>query len=267
MHKWLGITHSDSESDSSSGEEDIFSESFDDEKLKKASSYAENIAARTWGLSHRDKAGLSEGSLALTQDVSVLFQEELGQQRRVWDCALVLSKFLTHPDYFAPDFFHGKHVIELGCGIGVPGLSAALLGAKQVLLTDMAIAVPWIQVNITKNRLDDTVRAAGLMWGPQAACITGDTPFDVILCSDLIYGDTELAQLLLQTIAALSHASTLVVFAHEARFAGNQGRYFLDTIASTHAVDVVPFDAQDPTYRSTNIHIHLLSPREVSHEA
>jgi 2-polyprenyl-3-methyl-5-hydroxy-6-metoxy-1,4-benzoquinol methylase len=35
------------------------------------------------------------------------------------------------------DFYCGKRVLELGCGIGVPGLSAALLGAKEVVLTDM----------------------------------------------------------------------------------------------------------------------------------
>lgn len=34
-------------------------------------------------------------------------------------------------------YFKGKRVIELGCGIGVPGLAAAVLGAQEVVLTDM----------------------------------------------------------------------------------------------------------------------------------
>ncbi|CAK4077144.1 unnamed protein product [Aphanomyces euteiches] len=261
MHKWLGITHSDSEPDeSSSGEEDIFTDTFDRERVERAKQYADNIAARPWGLSHRDSAGLSDGRLKLTDDLNVVFQEELGQQRRVWDCALVLSKFLTHSEYFPPGFFQGKRVIELGCGIGVPGLSAARLGAKQVVLTDMDLAVPWIQVNIAKNNLSDTVEAMGLMWGPDS-CTKAGGPFDIILCSDLIYGDTELALLLISTISQLSYPSTVVIFAHEARYAGNQGRFFLDEIASSHDVDPVPFDLLDTTYRSTNIFVHLIRQR------
>ncbi|RQM17467.1 hypothetical protein B5M09_007261 [Aphanomyces astaci] len=102
MHKWLGITHSDSEDDSSSSDDDLIDATFDESKRVKAQAYADNIAARSWGLSHRDKAGLSGGQLALTADVTVHFQEELGQQRRVWDCALVVSKFLANPLYFPP---------------------------------------------------------------------------------------------------------------------------------------------------------------------
>ncbi|RHY27743.1 hypothetical protein DYB32_006559 [Aphanomyces invadans] len=209
MHKWLGITHSDSEDGSSSSDEDYFDSSFDESKRLKAQAYADNIAARSWGLSHRDKAGLTQSSLALTADVAVHFHEELGQQRRVWDCALVLSKFLANSAYFPPH--------------------AAGLDDTRRLYVDVTSAIP--------------------------------RPFDVILCSDLIYGDTDLADLLLATIRALSHASTLVVFAHEARYAGNQGRYFLDMIAATHTVDVISYDVLDPIYRATNIHVHLLHPR------
>ncbi|ETW04743.1 hypothetical protein H310_03891 [Aphanomyces invadans] len=123
-------------------------------------------------------------------------------------------------------------------------------------------AIPWIDFNISNNTFPPgtTVSSLPLMWGPDVTSAI-PRPFDVILCSDLIYGDTDLADLLLATIRALSHASTLVVFAHEARYAGNQGRYFLDMIAATHTVDVISYDVLDPIYRATNIHVHLLHPR------
>ncbi|EQC31114.1 hypothetical protein SDRG_11299 [Saprolegnia diclina VS20] len=259
MHKWLGIVHSDSEAESSDSDSDLFDAADNSAQRARAKAYADDIASRRWGLSHRDRAGLAEGQLALTPTIAVAFAEELGQQRRVWDCALVLSKFLTNSAYFAPDYFAGKRVIELGCGIGVPGISAALLGASDVVLTDMAVALPWINVNIAKNRVEHIARAETLLWGPSPSASLG--AFDVILCSDLIYGDEELSQLLVATIRALSHATTVVVSAYEARAAGNQGAHFLAAIAASHDVERVPHDALDAVYQSANLHVQLLRPR------
>ena len=37
-----------------------------------------------------------------------------------------------------PELVRGKRVVELGCGLGLPGIVAGLSGAKHVLLTDQA---------------------------------------------------------------------------------------------------------------------------------
>jgi predicted nicotinamide N-methyase len=86
--------------------------------------------------------------------------------------------------------------------------------------------------------------------------------FDILLCSDLIYGDIHLAETLSATLRALSHVSTVVIFVHEARFAGNQGQYFLDLMRSSHAIDEIAFDALDSTYRSSHIYVHILRSLE-----
>ena len=113
-------------------------------KRREADQYVKQYAERDWGLAARqqcvqgaDKDVVTENVLELRTDCKIVFKEKQGQQAKVWDCALVLAKFLANDTYFPHDFFMNKRVIELGCGIGVPGLSAAALGAKEVILTDM----------------------------------------------------------------------------------------------------------------------------------
>ncbi|CAM9151666.1 unnamed protein product, partial [Ectocarpus fasciculatus] len=61
------------------------------------------------------------------------FERGQGQQGRAWDCSLVLAKYLDQ----RPEEVRGKRVLELGCGVGLPGVAAAVVGATEVILTDM----------------------------------------------------------------------------------------------------------------------------------
>ncbi|RLN62421.1 hypothetical protein BBJ29_004703 [Phytophthora kernoviae] len=251
--------------------DDLFEESEkQQEKRREAEKYVEQYAQRDWGLAARqrrvqggDKDVVMENSLELTTDCKVVFQEKQGQQAKVWDCALVLAKFLANNEFFPTGFFHNKRVIELGCGIGVPGLAAAALGAKEVILTDMPVAILWIQTNIQRNQtlncISDNVRSTSLMWGEQEKQDLGQ--FDVILCSDLVYGELEISRKLVQTIASLSHSGTLVVSAHEARFAGDRGESFFNLLSEQNfAVEKVPRTRLDVVYSAVNMHVHLIRP-------
>ncbi|UIZ26670.1 hypothetical protein KXD40_001566 [Peronospora effusa] len=251
--------------------DDLFKETdVQQAKRREADRYVKQYAERDWGLAARqrcvqgaDKDVVTENVLELRTDRKIVFKEKQGQQAKVWDCALVLAKFLTNDTYFPHDFFTNKRVIELGCGIGVPGLAAAALGAKEVILTDMPMAIPWIQANITQNQMlgliAGNVVAQGLMWGKQEALALQH--FDIILCSDLVYGQRDISLMLVQTIVQLSHPNTLVIVAHEARFAGDRGHSFFALLCKHHfQVDQVPREHLDVVYNAINMHLHLIRP-------
>ncbi len=112
----------------------------------------------------------------------------------------------------------GKSVVELGAGVGLPGIVASKLGAENVCLTDLPTELSLLELNVastcpaTKN--DDELSfkrpdIQPLSWGD-------DHPlgsFDVVLCSDLLYANGEtLCNKLISTIVSLSkHGSILLI--------------------------------------------------------
>ena len=62
-------------------------------------------------------------------------------------------------------FVRGQRVLELGSGIGIAGLSAALAGAAHVTLTDVAEDERWpglstrLQTNLQRNAQASGVEA------------------------------------------------------------------------------------------------------------
>lgn len=78
----------------------------------------------------------------------------------------------------------GAHVLEIGCGLGLPSITAALVGAR-VLATDWsADAIDFVSANANRNsaRLDVAVCA----WTAPGR-IVEQGPWDVVLASDVLY--------------------------------------------------------------------------------
>ena len=57
---------------------------------------------------------------------------EGGTGWRVWPCALLLCCWLAMHE----DVLRGTSVLELGCGLGLPGQAAAALGASSAAVSD-----------------------------------------------------------------------------------------------------------------------------------
>jgi predicted nicotinamide N-methyase len=87
----------------------------------------------------------------------------------------------------------GARVLELGAGLGLPSLAAALRGA-DVLATDWAEdAVELLRVNARRNSVE--LRAERVRWDEPAQLLAG-APWDRVLGADLLYESRNADQLL-----------------------------------------------------------------------
>jgi predicted nicotinamide N-methyase len=86
-----------------------------------------------------------------------------------------------------------KRVLELGAGLGLPSLAAALRGAK-VLATDWADdAVALLRANAKRNSI--RLRVKRVRWDAPEALLR-EAPWELVLGADLLYEERNAAQLL-----------------------------------------------------------------------
>ena len=99
----------------------------------------------------------------------------------VWPAAHGLAKHL----WTLRDTLDGLRVTELGCGLGLPSILAARLGAK-VLATDFHPDTgQWLQHNAALNRV--TLGYAQLDWNDCLADKPTPDPVPLVIGSDLLY--------------------------------------------------------------------------------
>jgi predicted nicotinamide N-methyase len=110
---------------------------------------------------------------------------------RVWEAALVLADYLLSLPEFAPGA-PPRRVIELGAGMGVPGLFLAAAG-HEVLLTDFEPeAIEFAQAAILLNGLEGRCSVRHLDW--TRPDIT--ERYDAVIGSELIYNQGDYPYLL-----------------------------------------------------------------------
>ncbi|KAF3448197.1 hypothetical protein FNV43_RR08910 [Rhamnella rubrinervis] len=134
----------------------------------------------------------------------------------IWESALVLAEWMTTQGHL--DFpFQGKTVIELGAGAGLPGLTAALLGADRVVLTDVDTLLPGLLKNVEANGLGDRVEVRRLVWGSDESLSELECgEFDLVLMSD-VFLDTEETARLAKTLRRVCREGTRIWAASEVR--------------------------------------------------
>jgi predicted nicotinamide N-methyase len=105
----------------------------------------------------------------------------------LWASGVSLARAVGESD------LRGARVLELGAGLGLPSLAAAIRGA-DVLATDWAAdAVELLLVNARRNSVE--LRAERVRWDEPAVLLAG-APWDVVLGADLLYEARNAAQLL-----------------------------------------------------------------------
>ncbi|MEZ0166213.1 methyltransferase [Kineococcus sp. LSe6-4] len=175
-------------------------------------------------------------SLKMPRDLEALFTEEafahdefVPYWAELWPSALVLADVLPGELSGGP-----LRVLELGAGLGVPSLCAALAG-HDVTAADWAPdSVDLLRENAVRNGA--SVRAQRWSWTDDPAPLA--PPFDVVLAADVLYERRNVAPILAALPALVAPGGRALV--------ADPGRLptpeFLDGAARTWSVRPVPHE-------------------------
>lgn len=97
----------------------------------------------------------------------------------LWHSALGLTEIMVERS----DELRGKKVIELGCGLGLPGIAAVMLGAEVTFTDYVADALAFARRNLEHNVAEHNARFLELDWRNPAINET----FDFVLAADVAY--------------------------------------------------------------------------------
>ena len=112
-------------------------------------------------------------------DEAAFAQDEfLPYWAELWPSGVALAELVAGLD------LRGRRVLELGAGLGLPSLAAAIRGAR-VLASDWAEdAVELLRLNARRNGI--ALEAARVRWDAPGPLLAG-APWDVVLGADLLY--------------------------------------------------------------------------------
>ena len=120
---------------------------------------------------------------------------------QVWPSAVAASRLLL----LDQSLVSGKTVLEIGAGLGLCSICAALAGAAAVVATDGdASAVSFATANAAQNDVQHLMRAAQLDWSQPDEFAASEEFFDVVLAADVIYDESAA-----RMISKLLHARVL----------------------------------------------------------
>ena len=132
----------------------------------------------------------------------------------VWPPAFELTASLCSEQHvLSADALKTSAVLECGAGCGLVGIAAALLGARSVVLSDLAVGQEILRANVAANGLDEgrSVEVGVLDWTAADQPLLAGRHFDLIIASECLY-DAEMVVPLLRTVhRACSENGTLLL--------------------------------------------------------
>jgi predicted nicotinamide N-methyase len=163
-----------------------------------------------------EMVGIAGRDLALLRprDAEALLSEEAFAQdeflpywAELWPSSLALARFI------GARALKGARCVELGCGLGLPSLAAAVAGGR-VLATDWAAeAVEMTVGNARRNGL--TIEGLQVSWTEPEALLAR-APWDLVLASDVLY-EARNGEALLPLLPRLTGARGVVWLADPGR--------------------------------------------------
>nr|CCA27477.1 conserved hypothetical protein [Albugo laibachii Nc14] len=144
------------------------------------------------------------------EELAPLFSGAAWAGTVVWDAAIYLARyFLHHYGAILRDKLRSIRVLELGAGIGVPGMAARIAGAESVILTEQEDLVDLMHRNLKGNanalgldaandKKEQAIVGRVLSWGKESIhnylMTYQDEQIDFVLSCDCIfvplYGDS-----------------------------------------------------------------------------
>jgi predicted nicotinamide N-methyase len=158
---------------------------------------------------------------ALLDEEAFEHEEFLPYWAELWSSGEVLAREVAERDVT------GASVVELGCGLALPSLSAAMGGA-HVLATDWSPdAVELAQENARRNALE--LETALVRWSAPEALLER-APWDLVLAADVLYERRNVDELL----ELLPKLATEVLIADPGR---PHAKTFFERAAETWTMD------------------------------
>jgi predicted nicotinamide N-methyase len=127
----------------------------------------------------------------------------------MWRAAPILTDFLVEN----PSWIRNKRVLELGAGLGLCGIAAEFLGAKEVFMTDGDTdTLAQLRVNVKSNACTK-VKCPQLRWGHRISeFVRHFGRFHIILAADIIYVE-DILEPLFDSVVALMEEKFFLAYA------------------------------------------------------
>jgi predicted nicotinamide N-methyase len=203
------------------------------------------------------KKPLQISTLLQPQDLAPLFDGAQWAGTRVWHAAIAAIHYLVSTSTITSS----TRILELGAGLGVPGMVLHSLYKCPVLLTDQESIISQLQQNVQDNftcTLDtDNIRiqARPLSWSQDAIALLlkrEQEDFDIVLNCDCVYeplyGDSWKRLVVCMEELLRKNPSTLMVTSVERR-ASDGVDSFLETLRQSPLVSSVDCVFEDTDYR------------------
>ena len=163
---------------------------------------------------HPEDGGEGELVLRIVEDIA-----NNGPAGRVWDASIVLAEHLL--GRFGTCGLVDCSAIELGAGAGLPGIVAAIQGAR-VILTDKAFVLPLMDANATLNAPEHVASgllwAEPILWGQRLRKGMRRHPPDLLLAADVVgCGDEALFPGLIKSMTQIAGPSSTILMAYKPR--------------------------------------------------